>query len=223
MNELIFFIHLLVILFGLLGSFKLGKEGLFSFIILQSIFANLFISKQIEVFMLTLTCSDLYIVGAIIGLNLLQEFYGKEEAKKAIYFSFLGQIFFLTMSKIHLAYVPALCDLTQAGFSLVFKNTLRIVLASLSVFFIVQRFDILFYDLLKKRFKNLFVIRIFSSSFLSQSLDTLLFSFLGLYGIVQNIFHVMLVSFLVKMIAVFSCGFFIFFAKKLFTLEKKDV
>lgn len=223
MNESIFFIHLLVILFSLLIFFKMGKEPLILFIILQAIFANLFIAKQMQFFGLTITCSDLYAVGTILGLNLLQEFYGKEMAKKCVTISFFSLILFLIFSKIHLAYEPSLNDTSHKSFSIIFNNTFRIISASLIVFFLSQRFDIFFYGFLKKRFSNFFISRIIYSAILSQLMDTILFSVLGLYKIVENIFNIILISFLVKTVAILTSSFFILFAKKFFTPMRNDV
>jgi uncharacterized integral membrane protein (TIGR00697 family) len=161
-----------------------------------------------------------YAVSAILGLNLLQENFGKKEAKKATYMSFVFLLLFMVVAKMHLLYTPSFSDQTQSSFLTIFSNTPRIVIASLSVFFLVQRFDVGFYGFLKKRFKNnSFLFRVATSSLLSQLLDTVLFSFLGLYNIVDNILDVMIVSFCIKTVTILSSGLFIFFTKKAFKFK----
>ena len=54
------------------------------------------------------------------------------------------------------------------------------------------------------------------SLFVTQLLDTILFSFLGLYGLVENILHIIVVSFLVKVAVILS-------SVPLMTLAKKFI
>lgn len=220
MNELLFFSHVVILLFFLMVSLKMGKTALIVFICMQTVLANLFVTKQMELFSFTVTCSDVYAVSAIFGLNILQEYFGKEIAKKTIYLSFVFLFLFMIVSKIHLLYVPSIVDTTHSSFNVILKNTPRIVIASLSVFFLVQSFDVNFYGFLKKKYKkNSFLIRIGTSSIISQLLDTVLFSFFGLYGIVDNIYDIMIVSFFVKFLTVISCGLFVFFTNKFFKVR----
>lgn len=88
MNELIFFLHLLIVILFSFAARRLGKMAVFSFIIVQSILANLFVIKQMELCGFTVTCSDVYAVGSIIALNVLQEDYEKIDAQRAVGLSF---------------------------------------------------------------------------------------------------------------------------------------
>ena len=93
MNELIFFAHVIIISLFTIFSLKISKEALVAFIALYCVLANLLVLKQITLFGLHPTASDAFSVGAILGLNLLQEYYGKITAKKAIWTCFLALVF----------------------------------------------------------------------------------------------------------------------------------
>ncbi len=204
MNEILFFTHILVVIGFLFLALKSGKEALFAFIVLMAIFANLLVLKQIEFFSFTITCSDVFAVGALLGLNLLQEYFGKEEAKKALKISFMALLFFLVMANIHLFYTPSEYDQSQSSYEKIFSPAFRIVCSSFLVFITVQKLDILFFGFLKRVFQGRSLAgRLFISLSLSQLFDTVLFSFLGLYGIVQSLFDIILISFLVKMAIIF--------------------
>lgn len=223
MNEFLFFFHIIILIVFLIVSAKFGKPSLMVFVCLQTILANLFVTKQIELFSFTVTCSDVYVVSAIFGLNLLQEYFGKAEAKKTIYYSFIFLILFMIVAKVHVLYTPSVVDKTQSSFEKIFEFTPRIILASIFVFFLVQWFDLFFYGFLKNRCnKDSLVFRMVSSSALSQFLDTVLFSFLGLYKIVDKIFDVIVVSFSVKFVTIISCGLFIGITSKLLKLKKEN-
>ncbi len=199
MNELIFFAHIFIVIGFLIFSLRWGKEALIAFIALMGVLANFFVLKQISFFSFTITCSDVFAVGCLLGLNLLQEYFGKEIAKKTVRISFLAMIFFLVMANIHLLYKPSVFDTTQVAYQTLLAPTVRIIFSSLFVFYIIQKWDILFYGFLKRYFKDSYLTgRMILSLLISQLLDTVLFSFIGLYGLVESLFDIVLISFLVK-------------------------
>jgi len=204
MNEYLFISHIFVVLIFTLISLRLGKYALFALICSQAIFANLFVLKQITCFSLSITCCDVFVISGTLGLNLMQEYYGAKIAKKAAVASFLLMIFFAAISKIHLLYIPNSFDTTHDSYYTILSQTPRILAASLFSFFVVQQIDIRLFGWIKKRFANLNLsTRNTLSLITTQAIDTILFSFLGLYGLVENIYHIILVSFVVKVAVIF--------------------
>lgn len=215
MNETIFFIHILLVIGLVLIASRWGRHALVALIVLQAVFANLFVVKQMSLFGFSVTCSDVFAIGGILGLNLLQEHYGREEANRAVKASFLGLIFFMAMSQMHLWYAPLPLDGTQRAFEQIFSSTVRITCASIGVYFFVQKIDVWLFSGLKKFFEGrYFPVRVGISLVLTQLLDTVLFSFLGLYGLVASILDVILVSFFVKSLIIFSSSFLVAFSKR---------
>lgn len=215
-NELLFLVHIIVISCFALGAVKLGKEALVAFICTQCILANLFVIKQTTLFGLTATCSDAFTIGAVCGLNLLQEYFGKSATKQAIWINFFLLIFYAIVSQFHLWYIPNSLDITQLHFSSILSFMPRIVIASFVVFFLVQQIDCHFFGFLKQRFGSIyFVGRNIISVALVQLLDTVLFSFFGLYGIIDNIGEVILVSYAIKITIILISTPFLALSKKL--------
>lgn len=177
----------------------MGLVALGAIISLEGVLANLFVMKQIELFGLTVTCSDCLAVGSILGLNLLQEYFGREMAQKMVNISFFILIFFVGLSQIHLCYLPSSVDRAHLAFVNVLSSAPRIVFASAFVYYLVQKMDVVLFGWLKSLFKGGYLpIRMGISLCLTQFIDTVLFSFLGLYGIVSSIFDVIIVSLVVK-------------------------
>lgn len=210
MNELIFLGHILVVVGFVLGALRLGAGALTALIALQGVLANVFVVKQMTLFGFSVTCSDVFAIGGILSLNLLQEYFGKERAKKAIKISLWSLFFFALMAQIHLLYVPASQDTTQGAFLSIFSSSLRIIFASIATFFVVQQFDIRLFPLLKGSLP----LRIGLSLFFSQLLDTVLFSLLGLYGLVASVFDIIVVSFLLKCLIILISAPFSAFSKR---------
>jgi uncharacterized integral membrane protein (TIGR00697 family) len=203
MNELLFTLHLFIVLAFAWGALKLGKEALISWVAIQAILANLFVIKQMDLIGLTVTCSDVYAIGSILGLNILQEYFGKESAKRAAWICFFVMIFFALMAGVHLLYVPNAGDQTQPAFAAILSATPRLLIASLTTFFIVQQIDVRIYAYLKTALPFLSLsLRNTFSLVISQLLDTTLFSFLGLYGVVSSLGDILFFSFLIKLLII---------------------
>lgn len=203
MNELIFLGHSALIGIFTLCALAMSKEALIALICLLGVLSNLFVVKQTTLFGYNATCADAFTIGAVLGLNLLQEYYGRQITQKAIWLSFGALIAFTLLGQIHLLYLPSLFDETHALFVSILAVMPRITLASLVVFLVVQQVDCHLFALLKNRWQDKhLLIRYWSSILLCQLLDTILFSFLGLYGILDNIFQIIVISYIIKVLAI---------------------
>jgi len=203
MNEIIFFFHIVIVTLFTLSALWVGQEALIASLCLQSLLSNLLVTKQITLFGLHVTSTDVFAVGCIISLNLLQEYFGKASALKAIKINFLLLIFYLIMTQFHLWYQPNVFDATQEHFVVILTPMLRIIIASLFVYTIVQLIDTQLYRFLKNKFSGKYLLaRSIFSLVCTQLIDTVLFSFIGLYGIVESVLHIIIVSFIVKIIVI---------------------
>ncbi len=196
MNELIFFLHTLLVMGFGFGALKMGRTALTGWVALQAVMANLFVLKQVCLFGFHVTCSDVFAVGSIFGLNLLREYFGQDAAKKTLGICLFAMVFFVAMAQIHLFYLPSPFDASQGAFKSILGWSPRLFGASLFVFFLVTHIDLRLFGMLKDRLP--LSIRNGLSVTISEFLDTLLFSILGLWGIVAHLSDVILVSFLIK-------------------------
>ncbi|NBV40507.1 hypothetical protein EBR77_01565 [bacterium] len=198
-NEFLFILHTTTLSACTLGALYLGKEALYAFIALCFVLANLFVLKQITLFGYNATCADAFIIAISIAINILQEYYGKSVAQKAIWVSLAASIFYMIASLFHLAYFPASFDTTQTAFLTLLAQSPRLIIASLTSYTLVQYFDTITYGILFKKLDGkYFVLRNYFSMLSSQLFDTVLFSFLGLYGIVHSITEIIIVSYTIK-------------------------
>ncbi|MEX0939908.1 MAG: queuosine precursor transporter [Candidatus Babeliales bacterium] len=214
MNELIFVFQSTFLIGIALLALWLGKEALITFVALSGILANLFVVKQITLFNLQVTASDAFAIGAVTGLNLLNEYYGRLSTRKALYIAFGATVVFTIFSTIHLCYQPNWCDTSHLHFNAILGNTPRIVIASLFSYFTSQSIEYRLYSLLKTATNGRYlVLRNIITMTVSQGIDTILFSFLALYGIVGNIFDVILFGYAIKIITITSMSPFIWLSK----------
>ena len=215
MNIIVFLLHLTVVSACSLFALKKGKTFLISWICLQAVLANLFVLKQICFFGAHVTCSDAYAVGTIFGLNLLREYFGKDTARLALWNCFLAMGFFMVMSQFHLFYTPSMYDTTQSAYEALLSPSPRLLMASLVTFLLVQQIDLRLFHFLKNNWPRAsFTTRNALCTTLSQGLDALLFSFLGLYGLVAVLSHIILVSFCIKLLVIALMSPLIHFSKR---------
>jgi hypothetical protein len=217
LNELIFLLHIISVTTLGLIALRFGKSALIAIIALQCVVANIFITKQILLFGFNVTSTDVFIIGAELSLNLLQEFYGFDAAKKAIKISFLMLLSFLVYSIFQLWYVPSHADTMHPSFCAILGFTPRIILASILAYLISQSSSVLIFRFLQKLLNNkFFVLRSGITTSISQFIDTVVFTFAALYGITYSVAQIITLSFAIKLFAIAFATPFIAFAKTVF-------
>ncbi|MGE3320074.1 MAG: queuosine precursor transporter [Candidatus Berkiella sp.] len=204
MTNLLLFLGSCALVSGFAWYFwRLGQSALTAWIALLSLLANLFVLKQIELFGFNATASDIFAIGNLLALNLLQEKYGRQATQHAIWGSFSCLLFFVVMSQIHLHYEPSIYDHSQTAYDFLLTSSPRTMAASLITFLLVDQFDSRVYRFFRTRFANIPMLWVSGVTMcLSQFLDTVLFSLLGLYGIVSALLEIIAVSYVIKLVAI---------------------
>ncbi len=216
MNEIVFIAHSLIIGLATLVALRSGKHALIALIALQAVLTNLFVLKQHVLFGFNATCADAYTIGAVVGLNLLQEYYGRKATQQAIWISFGALVFYTIMGHFHLLYTPSIFDTAHEHYYALLAFMPRIALASFTSYFIVQQLDYLIFGTLKRFFQGRYLLmRYYISIGICQLIDTILFSFLGLYGIIDNIRDIIIFSYIIKLAAIVLATPVVLLSKKI--------
>jgi uncharacterized integral membrane protein (TIGR00697 family) len=203
MNELIFLVYCSFLAVACSVATYLGREALVSCLCLQFILANLLLSKTITLFGLTATASDALAVGSMLCLNLIQEYYGKETAQRAIIISMSAGVLYMIVTQLHLAYQPSVFDICHPHFAILLNQTPRLIAASYATYFIIQKLEIVLYGYLQRLFHHsLFWFRNICSLLITQLCDTTLFTFLGLYGTISQLGEIIVISYALKIISI---------------------
>lgn len=192
--EMVSFILFAVCAVAILSLMRLfGSHGLYLYNIVAVLVANIQVLKGVQfslsaepiaigtvVFATTYLCSDL-----------LTEHYGKDAAKKGIWFCFAAQILMTILMVVAVGYPPLAADavgsvgtehmpLTEQAIALLFTPSPRLLVASLLAFAISQLNDIWVFQRLSKltRGRQLW-LRTTVSTLVSAFVDTVLFSVLA--------------------------------------------
>jgi uncharacterized integral membrane protein (TIGR00697 family) len=201
-NEILFFVHCGVVLTFLLVAIYLGRDAVVAYIAASWAYANFFVTKQVMLFGFEVTASDAYAIGGMLSLSILQELWGRQYAMKAIYASFLLLGLASAVSVVHLAYIPSAHDVMHDHFAALLTATPRLALASFVTFIISSRLEIALFAKLSQMPGLPFPLRAAISTAIVMLVDTLLFSLLGLYGIVADLFDIIVISYLLKLLTI---------------------
>lgn len=222
-NEILFLLFAFGGLALALGASYFGKLFLYTLIIAITIYINIAEAKVVEIFGFATTLGTALFGVMYFATDLLTERYGKKEAFTAVKLGiFSTVIFHLFMQGTLLADAITGDDFIttfSGNLSGVFTVSLRIVGASLFAYALIQSLDIYIFDKIKSwTGEKMLWLRNNVSTFISQGLDTVLFTFLAFYGDIPTeiLWQMVAVGYSVKLIVAFSDTAFIY-ASKLFT------
>jgi uncharacterized integral membrane protein (TIGR00697 family) len=170
-----------------------GREGLIACIVLSILLANLQGPKLTMIFGFQTTLGVIFYSSIFFATDLLSERWGKEEANRAVMIGFLVSIIVVVMLSIALLFQPSTEPNTaefsnniQNAFKTIVDFTPRFVFGSLLAYLISQSFDVYIFHKIKQRTKGKHLwLRNNASTMLSQTIDTLIYSLIVWWGVVN--------------------------------------
>ena len=184
-NAAVYFVWIIVDLCLLLAAFALwGKYGIIAFISATVVLMNIFVLKGIRLFGLDATGGNVLYASIFLGTDILAEYYGRREARRAVFMGFFISVLFLVASRFILLFTPADWDQQHEAMLQLFTPVWRVVAASMAAYLLSQNLDVVSYTWLKKRLPNQLWIRNNGSTWSSQIVDTVVFcavAFAGVY------------------------------------------
>lgn len=219
-NE-IFWVILLLVNFGLiLLAYRIfGKTGLFIWVPIAAIVANIQVVQTIHLFGFTATLGNIVYASSFLVTDILSENYGKQEAKKAVWIGFFSLISMTILMNVALYFEPTEAEFSQKTFEsieTIFSLMPRVVLASLSAYLVSQRHDVWAYHYWRKKFtssKSIW-IRNNLSTMVSQFIDSLVFTSIAFIGVYppEVLLEILLTTYFLKWIVAAADTPFIYVA-----------
>lgn len=184
MNELLW-LAMLAVNFGfILISYRLfGRMGLFAWVPLAAIVANIQVIKLVELFGITATLGNIVYASSFLVTDILSEMYGKKEARKAVFIGLFSLVAMTAIMNLALFFGPAPDDFAQESLSTIFGFMPRIAGASLLAYLLSQIHDVWAFDFWRKRFPSLLWFRNNASTMVSQFIDSSVFTLLAFWGV----------------------------------------
>lgn len=183
-NEILWFVMMLVNFGLILGFYKLfGRKGLYSWMAFAIVVANIQVLKNVELFGFVITLGNIMYGTLFLVTDILNEVYGKEEAKKAVWIGFLTMISSTFLMWLSIQFIPHQSDFAHGAIRTIFDVMPRITLASLVAYIISNLHDVWAFQFWKEVFEGRYLwLRNNLSTITSQLIDTGIFCFIAFWG-----------------------------------------
>lgn len=153
MNEILLIIKMLFAFSAILFALKFfGKAGLYAWIALATILANMIVTKNIQVFGIDATLGNVMFASTFLATDILSEKYGAKDAKKGVYIGLFSVLSYLVITQFCLLFLPSEMDMVHGSMANLFALAPRICLASVSMYFLANLMDVFLYNKLRNRF-----------------------------------------------------------------------
>ncbi|MCK5805331.1 MAG: queuosine precursor transporter [Lentisphaeria bacterium] len=186
MNELLWFSMLVASLTMVLVFYKLfGKVGLFVWIPIGTIVANIQVIKIVELFGFQTTLGNIVYASLFLATDILSENHGPKDARKGVAIGFLTLVSLTGLMNLALWFQPGTADSAHGSLAEIFTMMPRLALASALAYCLSQTHDVAAYQFWKKRVPGIRAIwlRNNASTVVSQLLDTVVFTFVAFAGL----------------------------------------
>ena len=204
-NEILWFIVLFLNFVFILSFYRIfGKTGLFIWIPVSVILANIEVIKTVEIFGLTNTLGNIIYATSFLATDILSENHSKKDAFKAVLAGFMVLITMTALMTFAIKFKPAESDFAHEHLKAIFSVMPRIAFASLVAFLVSQCHDVWSYNFWKKKFPAVKYIWIRNnvSTMVSQLIDSIIFSLIAFAGIFSNrvLLEIVITTYIMKFI-----------------------
>ena len=218
MNIALGFVNILVTFSLVVLMEKLfKKEGLFAWMSIATILANLTVCKMIGVFGITTSLGNVLFASTFLATDILSEKYSKEDAKKAVFVGLFSGIVFIIITQLTLLFVPSTDDVVNEAMKQLFSISIRTTIASMTMFFVSNMLDIYIYNKLKEKFPNKLWLRNNVSTIFCNCVENYFFNtfaFIGIFSI-PVIISIATTTTIIEMIIAICDTPFLYVSKKL--------
>ena len=226
MNELFWALMLVANFLAIMVAFRLwGKIGLFIWIPIAVIVANIQVTKTVVLFSFEATLGNIVYATSFLATDILSECYGKQEATKAVAFGFFSLVVMTLLMNIALLFTPAPSDFIDLSMKNIFALMPRIALASLIAYLTSQLHDVYSFEFWRKKRPQLkyLWLRNNASTMVSQLIDTLIFTFIAFWGVYPKatLIQIIISTYLLKWVVALLDTPFIYLAR--YWLDKKVI
>lgn len=186
-NTLMFFVTACVT-FGALVfvSRFFGKYGLYAWIGMSVVLANIFVCKCVDLFSLSATLGNVLFGSVFLATDILAENYDVKSAKRAVWLGVTIEVISLALTQIALVFDPNELDMVNDSMKNIFGLFPRTTIASITMFVLSNQLDIYLFEKLKKKTKGKKLwFRNNVATIISQCVENYLFyiiAFLGIYS-----------------------------------------
>lgn len=220
MNETLFFIAIIVNFLGVTLAYKLfSKTGIYAWIALATVIANIEVVKCVDIFGLPLTLGNVTYGSIFLATDILNEKYGREKAQKGVFLGFFSLLVLTLFTQIDLLYIPSSNDFAQGAMQTIFALTPRICLGSMLAYLVSNTMDVFLYKKIRDILPTdkFLWVRNNAATMTSQLVDTILFTFIAFFGVfpLSIVLKLCFTTYVLKLIIAVCDTPFLYLAKRI--------
>ena len=159
------------------------KEGLYVWISIATIMANIFVCKSIDILGLTASLGNVMFASIFLATDILSEKYEVKDSRKAVILAIVSQIIFIMATTLTVSYIPSETDLSNESMKTLFSINARVSISSIVMFGVSNMLDIYLFEKLKRKFPKQLWLRNNVSTIISNCLENYFFVFFAFVGI----------------------------------------
>lgn len=202
-NEQLWLVMLVLNFVVILGVYRFfGRSGLYAWLPISVIIANLQVLKTVEFFGITASLGNIVYATSFLATDILSENYGKKDAARAVGIGFVALLSLTLMMSLALLFDPSPIDFAQESMANLFTLLPRIAAAGFIAYLVSQVHDVWIYALLKKRRpqRRWIWLRNNLSTMISQAIDSVIFVTIAFAGVVprREFLQIVLSTYLLK-------------------------
>ncbi len=193
------------------------KEGLYVWISIATITANILVCKSIDILGLTASLGNVMFASIFLATDILSEKYDVKDSRKAVMLAIASQIIFILATTIAVSYIPSETDLSNESMKTLFSINARVSISSIVMFGASNMLDIYLFERIKKKFPKQLWLRNNVSTIISNCLENYFFVFFAFVGIYDysTILSIATTTSILEIIIAICDTPFMYIAKKL--------
>ena len=193
------------------------KEGLYVWISVALITANILVAKNINILGLKVTLGNILFASTFLATDILSEKYSTKESRKAINIGIISVILFTTATQFSLLFKPNELDLVNDNLKNIFAFNLRISISSIAMCYLSNMLDIIVFEKIKKKIPNKMWVRNNIATIISNCLENYfftIFAFIGIYDL-KTIFSIATTTTILEIMIAICDTPFLYLSKKI--------
>ena len=221
-NEILWLLVFFIDFGALLLIYKfLGKIGLFAWVAMATVIANIQVIKVIQLCGVTATLGNVLYASIFLATDILSENYSKKDAALAATIGFISMLALPILMTLSLLFTPGEGDFSQEALKTLFGVVPRVVAGSAVAYIVSQFHDVWAYHFIMKKLPStkMLWLRNNGSTLISQLLDSLIFSTIAFYGLYPTrvFLEIVLTTYLLKAVCAVLDTPFIYLAKWMYS------
>ncbi len=231
MNLILGITELIVCFSGVLIMDRLfGKWGLYTWMAIAVIFANIQVSKQVDIAGVSTALGNVMFASTYLATDILNERYSDKASRNAVKIAAAALVAYIVFAQFTQLFIPNSFDVVDPGMKTIFAMSIRITTASGLMFVLSNWCDVLLYQAIKKRTGGRYMwFRNNISTIVCNCLENFAFTILAFAGTypIGYCLEIAAAGSVIEMLIALCDTPFLYLSKKLFhkggiLLEKDD-